>query len=62
MTISAEIGAEIGASAATGPTDLGVGDHDLDAARCLGRRIANLAKKLHGRSTASFSTPAGDSQ
>ena len=44
-----DIWAEIGASAATGPTDPGVGDHDLDAARRLGRRIANLAKKLHAR-------------
>ena len=42
-----QIWAEIGASAATGPTDPGVGDHDLDAARRLGRRIATLAKKLH---------------
>ena len=44
-----DIWAEIGASAATGPTDPGVGDHDLDAARRLGRRIATLARKLHGR-------------
>jgi len=44
-----DIWAEIGASAATGPTDPGVGDHDLDAARRLGRRIATLAVKLHRR-------------
>jgi len=40
------IWAEAGAAAMTGPLDLGVGEHELDAARRLGRRLARLARKL----------------
>jgi NAD(P)H dehydrogenase (quinone) len=40
------IWAEAGAAAMTGPLDLGVGDHELDAARRLGDRLARLAGKL----------------
>ena len=40
------IWAEAGAAAMTGPLDLGVGDHELDAARRLGGRLAKLARKL----------------
>ncbi len=38
--------AEIGATAATGPTDPGVAGADLDAARRLGERVARLAAKM----------------
>jgi NAD(P)H dehydrogenase (quinone) len=44
-----DVWAELGASATTGPTDLGVSDTERDAARRLGRRIAQLAHQLHGR-------------
>jgi NAD(P)H dehydrogenase (quinone) len=37
---------EAGSTAMTGPLDPGVGDHELDAARRLGERIARVAKKL----------------
>ena len=37
---------EAGSSAMTGPLDPGVGDHELDAARRLGERIARVARKL----------------
>lgn len=37
--------AEIGSTAATGPTDPGVAGADIDGARRLGERIARLAKK-----------------
>ena len=39
--------AEIGASAATGPTDPGVAGAELDGARRVGQRIAELARKMH---------------
>jgi NAD(P)H dehydrogenase (quinone) len=38
--------AEIGATAMTGPLDPGISEHDLDAARRLGERVARLATKL----------------
>ena len=41
--------AESGASAITGPLDPGISDEDLDGARRLGQRIANLAKKMAPR-------------
>lgn len=41
-----DIWGEVGSSAMTGPLDPGVGDHELDAARRLGERIARVAKKL----------------
>jgi NAD(P)H dehydrogenase (quinone) len=44
-----DVWAELGATAVTGPTDLGVSAAELDAARRVGRRIAELAHKLHGR-------------
>jgi NAD(P)H dehydrogenase (quinone) len=40
------IWAESGATAVTGPSDPGVGEGELDAARRLGERIAQLAQKL----------------
>jgi len=44
-----DIWGEIGSSAMTGPLDVGVGDGELDAARRLGDRVAQLAKKLKAR-------------
>ncbi len=41
--------AEAGSTAVTGPLDPGVGDHELEAARRLGDRIARLAKRMKGR-------------
>jgi len=40
-----DIWGELGASAMTGPLDPGVGPHELDAARRLGERVAQVAKK-----------------
>jgi NAD(P)H dehydrogenase (quinone) len=39
---------EVGSSAMTGPLDPGVGDGELDGARRLGRRVAQVAKKMKG--------------
>lgn len=44
-----DIWGEVGASAMTGPLDPGVGPHELDAARRLGERVAQVAKKLKGK-------------
>ena len=41
-----DIWAEMGASAATGPTDPGVSESERDAARRLGERVATVARKL----------------
>ena len=38
--------AELGAAAATGPTDPGISDSELDAARRVGERVARLAQKM----------------
>jgi NAD(P)H dehydrogenase (quinone) len=38
--------AELGAAAATGPTDPGISDAELDAAQRVGQRVARLAKRL----------------
>lgn len=42
-----DIWAESGASAMTGPLDPKVGEHELDAARRLGDRVARLARRLY---------------
>ncbi len=44
-----DIWGELGASAMTGPLDPGVGPHELDAARRLGERVAQVAKKMKGK-------------
>jgi NAD(P)H dehydrogenase (quinone) len=44
-----DIWGEPGSAAMTGPIDLGVGPHELDAARRLGERIARLAQRLAAR-------------
>ena len=41
--------AEVGATAATGPTDPGVAGADLDGARRVGERIAGLARKMKAK-------------
>jgi NAD(P)H dehydrogenase (quinone) len=38
--------AELGAAAATGPTDPGISEAELDAAQRVGQRVARLAKRL----------------
>lgn len=43
--------AEAGATAITGPLDPGVGEGELDGARRLGERVAQLAAKLKGAGT-----------
>ena len=43
--------AEVGAAATTGPLDPGVGEGELDSARRLGERVAQLAAKLKGAAT-----------
>jgi len=44
-----DIWGELGASAMTGPLDPGVGPHELDAARRLGERVAQIAKKMKSK-------------
>ena len=41
-----DIWAEIGASAATGPSDPGLSEGELDAARRVGERVARVARKM----------------
>ena len=41
-----DIWAEIGATAATGPTDPGISESERDAARRVGERVATVARKL----------------
>ena len=41
-----DIWAEIGASAATGPSDPGLSEVELDAARRVGERVARVARKM----------------
>jgi NAD(P)H dehydrogenase (quinone) len=38
---------ELGAGAMTGPIDPGVGDAELDSARCVGERVARLCVKMN---------------
>ena len=40
---------EMGSSAMTGPLDPGVSDKELDAARRIGQRVAQLARRFKGR-------------
>ncbi len=44
-----DIWGEVGSTAMTGPLDPGVGPHELDAARRLGERVAQVAKKLKSK-------------
>ena len=44
-----DIWAELGAAAATGPVSPGVDDVERDAGRRVGRRVAELARKLHAK-------------
>ena len=44
-----DIWGEVGASAMTGPLDRGVGPHELDAARRLGERVAEVSRKLNSK-------------
>ena len=41
-----DIWGEVGSSAMTGPLDPGVGPDELDGARRLGERVAQVAKKM----------------
>lgn len=42
-----DIWGEVGSTAMTGPIDPGINEAEIDGARLLGRRVAEVARKLH---------------